>query len=169
MLPTSSGGGKAGATVVQSKGGLPHPLNSIVAQEAPMRQVYFDALLAECQAQIWRNQWCRLYCGVQFRGVAQLGSARRSGRRGRRFKSSRPDCYSSLLWETSGDELFYSATTGDIPCKSTARITVQVKPPGQPNFSKLCLTGSSGNKNLNQCNVLSVRRSNMLLVDRTSA
>ena len=25
------------------------------------------------------------------RGVAQLGSARRSGRRGRRFKSSRPD------------------------------------------------------------------------------
>ena len=27
------------------------------------------------------------------RGVAQLGSARRSGRRGRRFKSSRPDQY----------------------------------------------------------------------------
>jgi hypothetical protein len=26
-----------------------------------------------------------------FRGVAQLGSARRSGRRGRRFKSSHPD------------------------------------------------------------------------------
>ena len=34
------------------------------------------------------------------RGVAQLGSARRSGRRGRRFKSSRPDQHTSLLHVT---------------------------------------------------------------------
>ena len=35
------------------------------------------------------------------RGVAQLGSARRSGRRGRRFKSSHPDDV-NLTSETSG-------------------------------------------------------------------
>ena len=34
----------------------------------------------------------RLYiCNAENRGVAQLGSARRSGRRGRRFKSCHPD------------------------------------------------------------------------------
>jgi hypothetical protein len=56
------------------------------------RQVYFAPQLVDCQAQICRFVEGRLYCKIQFRGVAQLGSARRSGRRGRRFKSSRPDC-----------------------------------------------------------------------------
>ena len=39
-----------------------------------------------------RSPWARLCRGSkQPRGVAQLGSARRSGRRGRRFKSCHPD------------------------------------------------------------------------------
>ena len=38
-----------------------------------------------------RRPWARLCRGSRPRGVAQLGSALRSGRRGRRFKSCHPD------------------------------------------------------------------------------
>jgi hypothetical protein len=74
-----------------------------------VRQVYFGLLLVVCQAQIWYFLGSGLYYQIQFRGVAQLGSARRSGRRGRRFKSSRPDCKGSPLWETSTGEPFFIA------------------------------------------------------------
>jgi hypothetical protein len=47
--------------------------------------------------------------GHVFRGVAQFGSALDWGSRGRWFKSSRPDCCKSTIYEVAMQLLFYVA------------------------------------------------------------
>ncbi len=51
----------------------------------------------------------RLYLGLNRRGVAQLGSALRSGRRGRRFKSYHPDSAGLMASASAGAISVYGA------------------------------------------------------------
>ena len=58
---------------------------------------------------------------MQHRGVAQLGSALRSGRRGRRFKSCHPDQPKGLLGSTTSVPAGPSSSAGSGHCGCTVR------------------------------------------------